>query len=101
MVVGRTSSRSFQVGGSSRSFLVLVVYIGVEVEEFFSLDNALLGALAHFSYCCLYTHLVNLSFLSVLDFSSRSLVGHSCVLDRLLVVFSSSLIKTQTYQDKY
>ena len=34
------------VGGSFRSFLVLEVYIEIEAEEFFSLDNASLGALA-------------------------------------------------------
>ena len=55
------------------------VYIGVEAEEFCSLDNASLGALAHLSFCCPCTHLVNPS-------SCQFLSSSSCQFPDLLVI---------------
>jgi len=45
MVVGRTFFRKFQVGKIFKSFLVVEIYMRVEAEKFFSLDNALLRVL--------------------------------------------------------
>lgn len=49
MVVGRTFSISFRVEKNSKSFMILKVYIGIEAEMFFRLDNVLLSVLTNLS----------------------------------------------------
>ena len=51
MVVGRTSFRNFRVGKSLNSFIVLDVYMEIEVEELFGFNNVLLRRLVHFIWC--------------------------------------------------
>ena len=48
------------------SFIGLEVYIRVEAERFFSLDNVFLRVLAHLTWCWSCIHQVNISFLAFL-----------------------------------
>ena len=75
LVVGRTPSRNFMVGGSSRSFPVLEVYIGVEAEEALQSRQDISTSSSSPLWCCSCTRLINLvlvssSGTSCLDFQS-------------------------------